>query len=215
MKNSVFQPKWKNRGITTKHRFNFLLPLIKDKKVLDIGCVVGYRKPNWIHNSIVTNAKSAIGIDIDQKAIQEINEMYPKLNVIQGNACAFELNDEYEVIHAGELIEHIDNFNGFLTSVKKHLKKDGLFVFSTPNVETINHVLYNLTGGLKVNDEHVCWFCDKTLTTLLVRNGFKVEEIIFFETPTYGFRKVLRFFLRVLPKRLTHSTLIVKATISK
>lgn len=190
------------------------MPYIENKKVLDIGCAVGYLRPNWLHQLIAGKATSVIGIDIDQKAIDKIQEMYPGIKAVYGDARNFDVNDTFEVVHAGELIEHIDNFEGFLQSVKKHLQKDGSLLISTPNVECINHVFYNLTGGLKVNAEHVCWFCDKTLSALLVRNGYKVEEIQFFNQPTYGIRKLFRAMLNILPKRLSHPTLFIRAKLA-
>ena len=211
MAKSLFQPKWRNRGISSLKRFQEIKPFIKNKKVLDVGCAVGYLRPNWLHKLISDDAKQIVGIDIDSHAIDMINSSFPTLDVRRGDARSFDVQDKFEVIHAGELIEHIDNFEGFLQSVKKHMQPDGVFILSTPNVESINHVFYNLTGGLKVNAEHVCWFCDKTLSALLVRNGFEVESIHFLNQPTYGVRILFRALVSLLPKRLSHPTLFVKA----
>lgn len=214
MKKSVLQPRWRNMGISTLKRFEQLENIFEGKKVLDIGCVVGYRKPNWIHGLIAGKASSLVGIDIDKDAIEEIHQKFPHLDVRYGDARNFDVNDKFDVVHAGELIEHIDNFEGFFTSIKRHLKPNGIVIITTPNKETINQFFYNITGGMKVNDEHVCWFCDKTLKTLVERNGLKVEEIRFLNQPTVGIRKVFRALLGLLPQRLSHGTLFVSARLN-
>lgn len=214
MGKSLLQPKWRNRGVSTLKRFNQLEKYFEGKKVLDVGCVVGYRKPNWIHGLIAKKASSLVGIDIDKPALEEIKSTYPNLDVRYGDARNFDVNDTFDVIHAGELIEHIDNFEGFFNSIKKHLKPGGIVLITTPNKETINQFFYNLTGGLQVNSEHVCWFCDKTLVALVERNGMKVSEVKFLNQPTFGIRKVFRALLGLLPDRLSHGTLFVSAKLA-
>lgn len=211
MSKSIFQPKWRGRGISSLKRFQMIEPYVKSKSVLDIGCAVGYLRPNWIHDLISKVASKTTGIDIDLRSVQDIKARHPHLDVFPGDACSFDLNQQFDVVHAGELIEHIDNFSGFFSSVKKHLTDGGFLLLSTPNVECINHPIYNLTGGLKVNQEHVCWFCDKTLKTLLNRNGFEVLEMKYFNQPTYGIRKLFRAMLNILPNRLAYPTLFVIA----
>ncbi len=205
------QPVWRNRGESVRQRFEFLLPHVSGQTVLDVGCAVGYRRSFWLHREISKASASCVGIDIDRSAIEEIHERFPELQVFQGDARSFDVGKQFDVVHAGELIEHIDNFQGFLASVKRHLNPNGKLVLSTPNADYYTHLLYNLTGGLRVNEEHVCWFCVRTIDQLLKRNGFEVEKIGYLQQPTYGLRKVFKWLSGILPERVRYPTLYVIA----
>ena len=211
MSKSILQPRWveSNKFL----RFHQLQKFCQGKDILDIGCAVGYRKDDWVHGKIKSIAKSIYGLDLDKKSVDEIRKM--GFDVEQGNAQDFNLNRKFNLVHAGELIEHLDNPGGFLESVKAHLTSDGLLLLTTPNALRINNFIYAATGGLKVNAEHTCWFCDTTISTLLERKGFEVVEIGYLKHETFNlFRKImlsLRVFL--LPERVAWNTLYVVAKI--
>jgi 2-polyprenyl-3-methyl-5-hydroxy-6-metoxy-1,4-benzoquinol methylase len=208
---SFLQPKWKNRGDSVVERYNVLRPFVQGKSLFDVGCAVGYKRPFWLHGELSKIASTAVGIDIDQGAVDEISQMHPHVQVQTADARSFSLGQQFDIVHAGELIEHIDNFNGFFSSVKQHLLPDGKLLLSTPNADYYTHLLYNLTGGLHVNEEHVCWFCVKTLSTLITRNGFEILEFKYLQQPTYGLRKVAKGFSNLLPERVSKPTLFVVA----
>lgn len=213
MKNSMFQPQWVKSSKTP--RFNQLKPFFEGKDILDIGCAVGYKKEDWMHKHIKSVSKSIYGIDLDQKSIEAIKQM--GYSVEYGDAQQFELEKKFNLIHAGELIEHLDNFAGFLTSVGKHLTDDGLLLLTTPNGLRISNFFYAATGGLKVNYQHTCWFCEYTMKTLLERMGYEVVEIGYLKHET--FNPIRRFFLflrtSLLHQRVAWNTLYVTAKIKK
>jgi 2-polyprenyl-3-methyl-5-hydroxy-6-metoxy-1,4-benzoquinol methylase len=196
---------------TKSPRFNQLKHFFVGKNVLDLGCAVGYRKPDWMHKSIKEVAKSIYGIDLDAKSVAEIQKM--GYDVGNYNAQDFELNRKFDLIHAGELIEHLDNFRGFLSCAKNHLAPGGLLLITTPNALRINNAIYSVLGGLRVNAEHTCWFCETTLSALLDRMGFEVVETGYVRHSTYNaFRKVmLKLRSLMLPERVAWNTLYVVA----
>lgn len=150
-----------------KSGFSIILEIIKGKEVLDIGSYgaqLKKNKPKLLFNLIKERAKSVIGVDLksDDK------------DIIQGNAETINLNRKFDVIIAGDLIEHLDNAGLFLDNMHRHLKDDGILIISTPNTKS----LYILK---KPNETHTCWYCRYTLRYLLKQHGFKVEkEIITF-----------------------------------
>lgn len=210
MKKSVLQPKWENTGLS-KYRFEQLKDLFAGKKVLDVGCAGGYGRPNWMHEAISKTASYTKGIDISQQVIQDATAR--GFNVEYGDAQNFNLNDTFEVIHAGELIEHLDNFHGFLQSSKKHLAPNGILVLTTPNAMRMNNVIYSMLGGLEVNAEHTCWFCEITLRQLLERNGYKIERMDYIRhQPKSMVRKFISAVIRTLvPERVAWNNILVVA----
>jgi 2-polyprenyl-3-methyl-5-hydroxy-6-metoxy-1,4-benzoquinol methylase len=209
MSESVLQPSWTKS--TKNTRFVQLKKFFEGKDVLDLGSAVGYQKPDWMHRNIKSVARSVVGLDLDGAGVAEIQKMGFK--VLQGNAQDFEIDQKFNLVHAGELIEHLDNPGGFLDSVKRHLTPDGRLLITTPNALRISNVIYAATGGLRVNVEHTCWFCDTTLTTLLHRKGFEVTEIGYLKHETFNwFRKLmLRLRTWLLPDRVAWNTLYVVA----
>ncbi len=163
MNKSFLQPSWVKSSKSA--RFKQLHHLYVDKDILDIGCAVGFRKDDWMHRHIKSIAKSIVGLDLDSESVAQIRSM--GYDVEQGDAQNFSLGRKFNLVHAGELIEHLDNPAGFLESVRKHLTEDGLLLLTTPNALRISNFIYAATGGLKVNAEHTCWYCETTITTLL------------------------------------------------
>jgi 2-polyprenyl-3-methyl-5-hydroxy-6-metoxy-1,4-benzoquinol methylase len=210
MSRSFLQPKWKNTGLS-EYRFEQLHEYFINRRVLDLGCAVGHKRPNWMHQMIQQSALYLKGLDIDCEAVAQIREK--GFNVVCGDAQNFELDEKFDLIHAGELIEHLDDLRGFLSSCKKHLTPNGLLLITTPNAMRFANMVYTILGGLEVNKQHICWFCDKTITTLLNRNGFDVVLLDYLEHESRGFtRKLTSSLLRFLmPKRVAWNTMMVLA----
>ena len=166
-----------------------------------------------MHKNIKAVAKSIVGLDLDAGSIEEIRKM--GFDVMQGNAQNFDLGRKFNMVHAGELIEHLDNPGGFLESAKRHLTEDGVLLMTTPNALRISNFIYASTGGLKVNAEHTCWFCDTTITTLLERKGFEVTEIGYLKHETFSFFRKMMLAIRalILPDRVAWNTLYVIAKV--
>ncbi|MCK6618768.1 MAG: class I SAM-dependent methyltransferase [Cyclobacteriaceae bacterium] len=211
MSTSIFQPSWIKS--TKSPRFQQLRKYFEGKDVLDIGCAVGYQKNDWMHRNIKSVAHSVYGIDLDSASVEEIRKM--GYAVDQGNAQNFILDRKFNLIHAGELIEHLDNPGGFLDSVYRHLVKDGVLLITTPNALRISNVIYAATGGLRVNAEHTCWYCESTLKTLLERKGFEVIEAGYLKHETFNWIRRILLWLRglILPDRVAWNTLYVVAKI--
>lgn len=93
-------------------RKNFILKIIKDKNILDIGSC-NENKTKELFKDYKKSAKSVQGIDI-RKCGPE---------VIIADAQNFNLNKKFDLIVVGEVIEHMSNFQGFFNSCKKHMKK--------------------------------------------------------------------------------------------
>lgn len=212
MQGSFLQPSWEKSTKST--RFKQLRRFYEGKDVLDVGCAVGYRKDDWMHRHIKSVARSVYGLDLDHAAVNAIRSM--GFDIEQGNAQDFNLGRKFNLIHAGELIEHLDNPGGFLDCVARHLTPDGLLLITTPNALRISNVIYAATGGLRVNVEHTCWYCETTLATLLQRKGFNVVEVGYLRHETFSFPRRLLLNLRalVLPDRVAWNSLYVVARYS-
>lgn len=176
--------------------------------VLDVGFWgqgVSPKDENWVHKILRARAQEVFAFDLeyDPKLVPG-----PKQNYFKGDAENFSVNKKFDVIFAGDLIEHLSNPGLFLVQAKKHIKLGGKLVLSTPN--TFN--LFNLAEKLSkteptVNREHTCYFNSKTLSVLLERNGWKVESVDFLYSLGVDYKQSFKKkFLNILYKFLSMFT---------
>ena len=129
------------------------------------------------------------------------------------DAGEIDLGRRFDVVHAGELIEHLDNPRAFLQAAKRHLRPDSRLILTTPNPFCVTNFIYRLGGTAKLNRDHQCWYCEDTLRQLLDRNGFTTVELRFLRHETPGrLRSGASSLLRApLPDRLAWNTILAVA----
>lgn len=162
--------------------FKEIYTLIKSKDVLDVGCIehtaiAKIKNPFWVHDFLNDNC-NVLGIDILNNDINTLSKKGYNMKV--ANAETFELSKKFDIIFAGELIEHLSNPGLFLQQSKKHLKKGGLVILTTPNTfyaPRLFGCIKKVNDDPLVNKEHTNWFSPSTITTLLEREGFDVISI--------------------------------------
>lgn len=155
-------------------RVKWFVKYARHRSVLDLGCAGdprGYDRENWLHKHLAAAAKECSGLDMNEEAVSHLALKGYK-NIMVGDAQNFSFDRTFEVVVAGELIEHLDDLKGFFTGVRSVLQDDGYLLISTPNPWCW------LSFVLEIHKEHVSWFCPITLSELLRRYKFAVEEII-------------------------------------
>lgn len=167
-----------------RNRFEVIEPYVKGKSVLDIGCVDfrpgGVRKfmSTGLHIFLEEHASEVLGVDLDAEGAEAMRA--EGFNVVAANAEDMELGRDFDCIVAGEVIEHLSNQGLFLDNLRKHLKDDGVFILTTTNAFNVPSIYRILRRGtVKVHPEHTCWYDPHTITQLLTRHGFEVEDIVF------------------------------------
>ena len=167
------------------------MPYIKNKAVLDIGCVEHdirnkNKKRIWVHDFLKEHTKHVIGIDILKKDIEILKKQ--GYDIYYQNAETFKFNKKFDVIFAGELIEHLSNPGLFLEKCRKHLKKNGLLILTTPNAFGLHRLIRSflkLNSNTPVNNEHTAWFSPTVMATLLGRYGFKIVKMDYADYPYF------------------------------
>lgn len=118
-------------------RYLFSSQFVKGKKVIDVGCGVGYGSKIL---KIYGKAKTVDAIDISRNSIKYAKKHYYSKNIFYNIDNAEKLltvqNNNMDVAVSFELIEHLKHPRIFLKQIKRVLKKNGLFIFSTPNKYT-------------------------------------------------------------------------------
>ncbi|MBI5405870.1 class I SAM-dependent methyltransferase [Candidatus Kaiserbacteria bacterium] len=148
--------------------------------VLDIGFWgqgVGVDSPEWVHALLRARAREVWGIDT---SYDETKLPGGPAHYLRASAESFSLNKRFDVIFAGDLIEHLSNPGLFLAHAKQHLAPGGRLILSTPNAFNLFNIAEKFSKGEPtVNADHTCYFNEKTLRQSLRKNGWRVERIDF------------------------------------
>src|SRR3990167_9116476 len=113
-----------NNGKKTliKDRWDVMKDLVAGKSVLDLGCVDHEADKEsgeeWLHRKIKSSASDLLGIDYQIEVVKALREK--GYNVVSGNVEALHLDRTFDVITAGNIIEHVSNPGLFLDSVHRH-----------------------------------------------------------------------------------------------
>jgi 2-polyprenyl-3-methyl-5-hydroxy-6-metoxy-1,4-benzoquinol methylase len=160
---------------------SYIQDLCRDKVVLDMGCIrhnaeFALKDPNWLHQKIRSVAKKVVGVDYLPEEIEKLKKY--NYEIVFGDVTKpIDIQEQFDVIVAGDLIEHLTNFEGFFDNCTKLLKPDGLLVITTPNpffVDEFHFVAFK--GHFLINPEHTCWIDPQALLQLSQRFGYSISE---------------------------------------
>lgn len=160
-----------------RDRMEIISPLVRGRRTLDLGVVdrrtdrqrtadrLLEKSSSLLFRRICAVNPGAMGIDIDEEGIGILQQQ--GLNAKTADVMTMDLGQQYDVIVAGELIEHLANPGQFLRNVRKHLTPDGTLVITTPNPFSCRQAwkIWRY-GSPRIHEEHVCWFDPITLGRL-------------------------------------------------
>ncbi len=132
-----------NFSVLEKDRGEALRRIVgKEKRVLDIGCRDGALTKHF------TEGNRVLGVDIDSIALNRAQSLLGiEGRVVDLNGDWEELKGEsFDVIVAGEILEHLYYPEKVLRRVVKHLNPGGIFVGSVPNAFSLKNRLRYLSG---------------------------------------------------------------------
>lgn len=115
-------------------RMKFLRSLMdaKDLNIMDVGCGGGIAS-----ESLARIGANVIGIDASYQAIEcaksHAKEQGLKIEYYNTPIENFKTNNQFDIIFANDIIEHVSSVSSFLENLEKHLKKNGVLIISTIN----------------------------------------------------------------------------------
>jgi len=188
--------------------FDFISKKIKGKRVLDCGAAgeegIGVESSHWMHNIIKENASYALGFDLEKKAVVDLNER--GYNFVYGDCENLDLkgiDEKFDIVFAGEIVEHLSKPGNFLDGIKKYLADDGQLIITTPNAFSLFRFVGNVVGANRENPQHVMVQNKETLVQLIGRYGYQVDGVYFFVNPAFYEHKRLRT-VRKIGKAILH-----------
>ena len=187
-------------------RRHWIVDQCRDKEVLDIGFVADpqlVKKPNHdvpLHDQLVKTVLTYTGIDKKIPGYNSQDPYFSQTNT-QTSSQYFEMDIEgyvnpgypYDVVILAEVLEHLSNPGKALDNIKKIMKENTKFLISVPNCfhQRVQDELK--LGTEQVHKDHIAWYSPCTLTTLLTRHGFKIDQLLGY-APNWNSCQRKRFF---------------------
>lgn len=147
------------------------------KKILDVGCCDG-----TIGKKLIDNGNEVFGVDIAKECVEQAVRSGIKAQVCNLEEGFFNFGFRFDLVLAGEIIEHIEDTNFFLQNIRKVLREQGSVIITTPNLATLGRrflLLFGKNPHIEVSPEpysagHLRYFVKDTLFWLLEKNGFRI-----------------------------------------
>lgn len=176
-------------------REKLIKKFVAGKSILDIGSVGQTSKYNLWDLYPTFGIKKLTGIDID--LITEENQslfgdqsIVESADIVCGNMETYKFDNKFDIVVAGDVIEHVSNQGLFLDNIFRHLNKNGLLIITTPNAKWP-------TVFLKPNPTHAIWHDKYTISRILSMHNFTIKEFHYYR----GNKKRYVFPLNILAWR--------------
>ena len=152
--------------------FSKISPFLnKNHKVLEIGSYYGI-----LGSIIKLHVKNYTGLELSKHAVEYSKKNF-NLNVTNEPLDKFlKKNILFDVIIMSDVIEHLDNPFNVLSLIEKNLKPNGIFIFTTMNMDAL---LPKIMRGKYhwIMPQHKFYFSNSTLRHFLNRNNMDIFKI--------------------------------------
>ena len=144
-----------------------IVPIVKNKKVLDLGCGTGEYMGFF--------GDKSLGIDIAPNNLNKALENNSRVIKMDLNKPKG-LNEKFEVVFMSHILEHIENPVNLLRFAYDHLDKQGALIVAVPNetgIFSLRYPYFNKPGN------HLYGFSYGNVHELLNYAGFKAPTTFF------------------------------------
>ena len=183
-----------NNKIEKVQRVEFIRAACQGKKVLHLGCTnYPYTKEAietnaLLHFELEKIAAEVYGFDFDQAGI-DILSQHGTQNLFQADLEKLgevNLNKKFDVIVAGEMIEHLNNPGLFLQGIKRFMDNETNLIITTINAYcAMRFWAYFLRGrggfSEPVHPDHVAYYSYSTLKLLINRAELNIKNFVFYD----------------------------------
>jgi 2-polyprenyl-3-methyl-5-hydroxy-6-metoxy-1,4-benzoquinol methylase len=168
-----------------RSRFEVIGPLVDGVRVLDVGCVdhLGEAlRDDSLHGLIRSQAATLVSVDIDEAGIQALQQMgevaiAADLDTRAG-IDAVVATGPFEVIVAGELIEHLTRQASLFDLAAASLAPGGRLVITTPNPFALHRTRSGWRRASWENVDHLAWAFPSGVVELASRSGLVLEAAL-------------------------------------
>lgn len=152
------------------------LQILKDKNitpkshpdVLEIGSSYGYGLDEFQQDGFNVN-----GTEISEKTVQACKKRFGIKTITQKDIIGLNLKKKFDIIVMFDVIEHMLDINKTLDFVNQHLKKDGVFIITTPNTHSLEFKLFGRLWEWVSPPAHVHLFNTKNIPLFMKKHSLR------------------------------------------
>jgi 2-polyprenyl-3-methyl-5-hydroxy-6-metoxy-1,4-benzoquinol methylase len=124
-------------------RKEYLLSKIgRGKKVLDVGCLGGK-----MSRLIMDQNNEVWGVEVNPVAAEAARKRGVKVQLANvEDGLPFD-DESFDVVNAGEILEHLYDTKSFFEEARRVLKPGGLLIFTTTNLNSLENRIRVASGG--------------------------------------------------------------------
>ncbi len=148
-------------------------------RVLDVGCGEGL-----FAAALLEDGAEVVGVDVAEEPLRRARGRHSDLDLrLLQSESRWDLPDaSFDLVWAGEVIEHVADTAGWLSELRRVLRSGGVLALSTPSLERLSLLRAALSpsgsaGQFDPRSDHLRFYTAATLTALLEDFGFEQIEI--------------------------------------
>lgn len=180
-----YEPLEKLRIPKPVNRISYITKQACGKLVLDIGCLdetalCKKGTGQFLHEQIASVAKFVVGVDNSENLPDKGLTLAHNSRIIKADIRSLNkelLGDyDFDLIVAGEFIEHLPDSLTFLKNIK-NIFAGKRFILTTPNATSSTNILLAVSKRESSHKDHLQVYSYKTLNSLCLRAGFMEWDI--------------------------------------
>ena len=165
-------------------RTEYILQCCKGRRVLHLGAAdhpytkMRLENGTWLHARITQVASECLGVELDPSIVQQLKTQHGISNIVVGDAenLSADKHGRWDVVVAGEIIEHLNAPGHMMRSAANVLTERGALVITTTNAYCLRRCIRLVTGKESIHPDHVSFYSHRTLASLANRYGFTPIE---------------------------------------
>jgi 2-polyprenyl-3-methyl-5-hydroxy-6-metoxy-1,4-benzoquinol methylase len=161
-------------------------------RVLDLGCGEGH-----FAAALARSGAEVVAIDVAEEPLRRARARDSKLDVrlVEPEAPLPLEDSSFDVVWAGEVVEHVADTSRWLSEVRRVLRSEGLVLLSTPDHGPLSRLRLALSRSafeahFDPRSDHLRFYTRRALSVLLVDFGFEEVAVVAAGGPP-GARRVL------------------------
>ena len=164
---------------TLQHNFHARLKEIfeyigvpENKNLFEVGCAYGF------FLEVAKNHFGHVrGIDITREGCEYARKELG-LDVIYGDFLKYDVeSDRYDVFCLWDTIEHLKQPHLYIEKISKKIRKGGFICLTTGDIESVSARISREKWRMIHPPTHLFYFSRRTISTLLEKYGFRIEQI--------------------------------------
>lgn len=149
-------------------------------RVLDVGCGEGH-----FASALVRDGAEVVAVDVAEEPLRRARARHPELDVrlVESEAPLPFEDASFDVVWAGETIEHVPGTSRWLSELRRVLRSGGLVLLSTPDHGALSRLRMGLSRGafeahFDPRSDHLRFYTRRVLADLLADFGFEDVAVL-------------------------------------